>query len=70
MGFLSKLWSFLKFLMLLAIVGAACYGVYWGAETGAFLKALEWLSSQDPLLLVIIAVVGLIGIAIIASVVT
>ncbi len=70
MGAISFIKSLLKFAFYLALAGGIAYGVYWGQQTGAFLKALEWLSGQDPLLLVIISVVGLMGIAIIASVVT
>ena len=60
----------LKLGMYLGALGAAGYGIYYGYQTGAFLKALEWLSSQDPLFLVVISVVSLIGIAVIMSVVT
>ena len=70
MGFLSKFAFLFKMLLYLAFLGAIGYGAYLGWQTGAFLKALAWLSSQDPLVLVIISVVGLIGIAVIASVVT
>jgi len=50
---------FLSFAMFVALVG----GIYYAYTTGELLNLLNWLLSQDPLLLVVIAVVGLIGIA-------
>jgi hypothetical protein len=49
----------------LLFIGALACGGWHLYNTGELLNALNWLLSRDPILLVILAVVGLIGIAMI-----
>jgi hypothetical protein len=53
-------WRKLLGLLLLA---AVVYGVYYAWTTGELLKLLNWLLGQDVVLLTIIAVIGLVALA-------
>jgi hypothetical protein len=52
-----------KKLFNLFLVVAVGYGAYYAYTTGELLNILNWLLSQDILLLTIIAVIGLIVLA-------
>ena len=50
-----------SFILFIGFIG----GIYYAYTTGELLNILNELLSQDPLLLVIVAVIGLIGLALI-----
>lgn len=56
LGWLKKL---LYLLFIIAVLG----GVYYAYATGVLLNLLNWLLSQDPLMLIVVAVIGLVAIA-------
>ena len=51
----------ISFILFAGLIG----GLYYAYTTGELLNILNELLSQDPLLLIIVAVIGLIGIALI-----
>lgn len=58
-----KRW-FRKLLNLL-LIAAVAVGIYYAYTTGGLLNAVNWLLSQDILLLTIIAVIGLVVLAVV-----
>ena len=50
----------MKLVLPLAALG---YAAYWGYTTGELLNVVNWLLSQDIVLLTIVAVVGLVTLA-------
>ena len=48
-------------LLNLAVLAGIIYGIYYAWQTGYLLKALEWLMSQDIMVLTGMAVVALIA---------
>lgn len=58
LGWLKKL---LYLLLIIAVLG----GFYYAYTTGVLLNLLNWLLSQDPLMLVVVAVIGLVAMAMI-----
>ena len=59
----GKIKWIVKKLFVLGVLGGIGYGLYYLYTTGELLNLLDVLLGQDPLVLVIIAVVGLFGLA-------
>jgi len=57
---MKRVCRWLKLVLPLAALG---YAAYWGYTTGELLNVVNWLLSQDIVLLTIVAVVGLVTLA-------
>jgi len=64
-GFMGKIVGIAKKIATLGIFGGIAFGLYYLYTTGELLNLLNLLLSQDPLVLVIVSVVGLLGLALI-----
>ncbi len=56
--------ALLKKLITLAVIGGIAYGGYTAWQTGDILKAVDWLTRQDPVMLTVIAVALLMALAV------